>query len=216
MASDHDCKRVKDREHLNDHSASIMLPNGRKAIVESAEPMALETSAGHHEAVNLGLKKVGNVFESVRPTVGVLIPDRLSSGVQLPESDLSLTPVNAQGQTLAGSAIAVGDASVIYANTEPNTDTVVKPTPEGVETDSILRSVNSPREIDFHVGLPSRASLSQAEYGSGPVRILKEGRVIGLVRPPRAIDASGAVVPVSMSVTGDVLRLTVSIDPGRV
>jgi Bacterial Ig-like domain len=201
--------------YLNDHAAEISLPNGKKAVVESAAPMALETSAGHREAVDLGLTKVGSIFESVRPTVGVLIPQQLSAGIQLPESGLSLTPVNPQGQALAGSASPVEDASVIYANTEPDTDTIIKPTPQGVEADAILRSVDSPREINLRVGLPDGASLSQSEGRTGPISIVKEGQVIALVRPPHATDATGTPVPVSMSAAGDVLSLTVSAEAGQ-
>lgn len=58
--------------YSSDKAAQIELPSGKRAVVESLWPMALETSHGHHEPVDLGLTKVGGVYESMRPVVGVL------------------------------------------------------------------------------------------------------------------------------------------------
>ncbi len=198
--------------YSSDKAAQLELPGGKFAVVESLRPMALETSLGHHEPVDLGLIKAGGVYQSVRPVVGVLIPPRLREGVVLPEAGVSLTPVNAQGAALAGSEGRVDGASVLYANTQTDTDTTVKPTISGVAENTILRSINSPEQLYFRVGLPAGASLVQAHDagGGGPVGVMSHGREIALIRPPSASDAEGTSVPVSMSVRGDLLELNVA------
>ncbi len=196
--------------------ARLALPGGKHVVVESMEPMAIETSRGHRAPVDLGLTKAGDVYESVRPVVGVLIPQRLSDGVALLEKGVSLTPVDAQGSSLGGSAGAIDGTGVLYANTQTDTDTLVKPTTEGFEADTVLRSVDSPGQLYFRVGLPSGASLVQGRGGgSAPVMVVQDGRTIAHVSPPSATDATGTPVPVSMTVRGDVLALTVASHSGE-
>ena len=125
-----------------------------------------------------------------------------------------MTPTDGQGAPLGGSEGAVDGASVLYANTQPDTDTVVKPTTEGVEANTILRSLASPRQLYFRVGLPPNASLIQTDAAGGPLRVVQDGQTIALVRPPSATDAEGASVPVSMSAAGDLLTLTVAAQEG--
>jgi sugar lactone lactonase YvrE len=200
-------------------AAQLELPGHKHALVESLQPMAIETSRGHREPVDLGLTKTGSgqggVFESVRPLVGVLIGRQASEGVTLPEAGVSLTPVNAQGAPLGGSEGQVDGASVLYANTQTDTDTAVKPTTDGVEVSSILRSIDSPERLYFRVGLPPGASLVQSRRAHGPVKVISDGRAIAVVLPPSASDAEGTSVPVSMSTHGDLLELSVSASKGE-
>ncbi len=201
--------------YSSDKVAQLELPGGKLAAVESLRPMAVETSHGHHEPVDLGLIKAGNLYESARPVVGVLIPSRLREGVVLPEAGVSLTPVNAQGTALVGSEGQLDGASVLYANTQTDTDTAVKPTIGGVETNSILRSLASPEQLYFRVGLPSGGTLEQGHDAGGPVQAMSHGREIALIRAPTASDAEGTSVPVSMSVQGDMLKLNVAASAGE-
>jgi len=196
--------------YASSKAAQLELPGHMHALVESLRPMAVETSRGHRAPVDLGLTKDGNVYQSVRPLVGVLIGRHASEGAQLPEAGVSLTPVDAQGAVLGGSEGQIDGASVLYANTQVDTDTAVKPTTDGVEADTILRSVDSPEQLYFRVGLPPGASLVQGSGGAGPVKVMSNGREIAAVLPPSASDAEGTSVPVSMSVHGDLLELNVS------
>jgi YD repeat-containing protein len=196
------------------NAAQLTLPGGKHAVVESTEPMAVETSPGHRAPVDLSLTKAGGIFESVRPVTGVLIPQRLSDGVQLLEPGVSLTPADAQGAPLNGSKGVVDGASVLYANTQTDMDTVVKPTTNGFEADTMLRSPASPGELYFRVGLPAGARLIPAHGATGPVSVVQDGRTIAQVTPPSAADAAGTTVPVSMGVKGDRLTLTVGDGTG--
>lgn len=198
-----------------DNAAQVDLPEGRQGIIESLEPIAVETSPGQRVPVDLSLGEVGGAFEPKTPVVGVRIPKRLGDGVSLGSTGVSLTPVDAQGTSLGGSEGAVDGAGVFYANTLTDADTVVKPTTVGFEAYTLLRSVESPRQLSFRVGLPTGASLVQRTAGSGTVQVIDEGAVVASVLAPTARDAVGTPVPVSMSASGDNVTLSVAEGSGE-
>jgi len=195
--------------YLTDDAAQVDLPGGKQGVIESLAPMAVETSPGQRVPVDLSLVETGGVFEPKTPVVGVRIPKRLGDGVSLEGTGLSLTPVDAKGSPLGGSEGSLDGASVFYANTQTDADTVIKPTTPGFAVDTILRSAESPEQISFRVGLPESASLVAAKDGSGAVEVINEGRTTAIVLRPSVRDAAGTPVPVSMSVSGDTLTLTV-------
>ncbi len=195
--------------------ARVDLGEGRHGVIESMEPMAIEGSSGHFTPIDLGLSEAGAVFEPSHPLVEVQLPKRLGDGAQLPQIGVSLTPVDAQGDPLGGSEGSLDGASVFYANTQTDSDTVLKPTTAGVEADTVLRSVESPQGLYFRVGLPEGASLVQAQGGSGAVEVIDEGAVVALIASPGATDAAGTPVPVSMSVDGDLVVVTVASHAGE-
>jgi RHS repeat-associated protein len=198
-----------------DNAAQVDLGGGKHGVIESMEPIAIETSQGHREPLDLGLEEANGAFHPSRSDVAVRIPKQLADGVQLVSTGVSLTPVDASGSALGGSEGTVDGATVLYANTQTDTDTVVKPLTSGFEEDALLRSVNSPQQLSFRLGLPEGATLRQATAGSGPVEIVEEGQVLALVPSPSAEDAAGTPVPVSMSVTGDILTLSVDEHAGE-
>ena len=188
--------------------AQLALPGGKHAVIESMAPMATPTTAGHFTPIDLALTDAGSSYIPASSDVPVQIPKQLSDGVRTPEDGVSLTPVEASGDPLAGAEGSVDGASVIYANTETDTDTVAKPTGRGFEVSSILRSIDSPQRLYYRVGLPSSASLVQRR-SRGPVEIVSDGVPIAMVMPPGAVDASGDPVTLTMQVKGTVLELEV-------
>jgi RHS repeat-associated protein len=192
-----------------DHAAQVDLADGKHAVIESFEPLALQGSNGGREPMDLGLEEKGGVFQPVRSDVSVRIPSRLAQGVQLPDLGLSLTPVDAQGTALGGSSGVDDGATVLYANTQIDSDTVVKPLAVGFEEDTLLRSVASPGVLRFRVGMPGGARLKSVKGGSGAVRIADEGATIATISAPSAVDAAGTAVPVSVSLSGDILSISV-------
>jgi hypothetical protein len=193
--------------------ARVDLGDHESVVVESSVPMATEASPGHWVAIDLGLSEAGGAFEPGNPLVGVRIPKQLAAGVQLPETGLSLTPVEGSGVPLGGSEGVVDGAGVLYANTQTDSDTLVKPSTFGVAVDTLLRSVDSPQELSFRVGLPEGASLVQAKDGS--VSVVREGATVATIPPAAAWDAAGALVPVSMVASGDTLTLSVDHRAGE-
>jgi len=199
--------------YLSDNAAQVELGEGKRGVIESLTPISLEASQGRHVPVNLSLNEAGGIFEAKNPVVAVRIPKRLGSGVMLPVG-VSLIPIGAQGAALGGSEGAIEGESVLYANTAPetDTDTVIKPTTFGFQVDSLLRSVASPQQLSYRVGLPEGARLVAPESASGPVQVTKEGVTIASIPAPVAQDAAGTAVPVSLEVSGDTLVLTVDHD----
>ncbi len=193
--------------YLADNAAQVDLGGGKRGVIDAALPIAVATSPGVLAPIELGLVQSGGGFEPKTPLVSVQIPERLSEGMQLASTGVSLTPVGAGGSVLGteGSVVGVG---VFYANTQTDTDTMVKPMTTGFETDTILRSAESPGQFSFRVGLPEGAGLVQ--IGPGIVRVEKEGAKLAAITAPSAHDAEGTYIPVSMDVSGDTVTLTVT------
>ena len=193
-----------------DDAARVALPGGKHGLILSTLPMAMAVAGSHGRrvALDLGLTGVGAGFVARTALVGVRIPRRVGEGVVLSRSGVSLTPVDAQGSPLGGSEGALEGAAVLFANTQTDSDTVAKPTTGGFELDSLLRSPESPQQLYFRVGLPAGARLVRARGSSG-VRVVDGGVVLAVVSAPVALDAEGRPLPLSISVAGDVLRLTV-------
>lgn len=198
-----------------DDVAQVDLPEGRHGLIESMAPIAVEASPGQRIPIDLSLNEVGGVFEPKTAAVRVSIPKRLGSGVSLAGTGVSLTPIDAQGSSLSGSEGKVDGATVFFANTQTDADTIVKATTLGFETDTLLRSELSSRQLSFRVGLPSGATLKQATDGGGSAQVVDEGAVIATVLAPSAEDAAGTPVPVSMSVSGDTVTIAVDSSSGE-
>jgi hypothetical protein len=180
----------------------VELSGGSGGLVESTVPMAIESSPGAWSPVKLGLHSAGGGYEPENPLVAVRLPKRLVEGAEIPSIGVTITPMDAQGAAPAGGEGVQDGASLFVANTERDEDTILKPPAMGLEVSTVLRSAESPEVMDYRVGLPAGASLVQAQNGSGAVEIVKEGATIAQVSPPRAEDATGYPVPVSMTVSG--------------
>ncbi len=192
-----------------DDAARVDLAGGRHALIESLAPVAVETSHGRRVPLDLSLAEAGGSFQPAVAAVGVRIPKRLGDGVLLPGAAVSLTPVDAQGRALGGTEGRLDGSTVFYGGTQSDADTLVKPTTSGFEEDTVLRSADSPQRLYFRIGLPAGARLVR-QGGSGPVQVLDLGRVLATVPTPSATDSEGTTVPVSTTVAGDTLALTVA------
>ncbi len=201
--------------YRSDHAALVDLAGGHRALIESAFPIATESAPGRYRPINLALTEAGGALTPASAVVGVRIPKRLDQGVFLSERGISLSPVSARGVPLSASNGASEGAAVLFANlqSEIDTDVLVKPTAIGFEEELLLRSERSPRQLAFRVGVPKGARLAQSKSGS--VMVLEAGKPVAAVLPPTAQDAVGTQVPVSLRLSGDVLRLTVDEQPGE-
>ena len=191
-------------------AATVDLGDGRRGVIESNEPMAVETAPGRRTPIDLGLTEGGGAFRPALPAVQVRIPEQLDEGASITGTGgvtTTLTPLAEDGTPMNGPGAAVGNA-VLYANTQADTDTLAKPTTTGVDLDSVLRSEESPEQFVFSLGLPSGAHL--VELANSYIEVVLAGQVIAIVHPPVAIDAAGTSVPVAMRLRGTTLTLTVS------
>jgi RHS repeat-associated protein len=192
--------------YLSDHAAQVYLGGGKRAVIVSSGPIAVPTSTGGHRALDLALLARGGGYAPAASPAPTLLPMRVSSGIKLADSGLSLTPVDAGGTPLRGGGRVVGDA-VLYANTQRDADTLAKPTPTGFETYTLLRSVESPKDLYYRVGVPAGAVLAM----EGSTLLVRDGRhAIATIPTPSAIDAEGTQVPVSTSLSGHLLSLRIA------
>jgi RHS repeat-associated protein len=194
--------------YLGDNVARVDLGEGKRGVIESTEAMAVGTSPGHLAPLDLTPKSVGGVFEPTTSLVSVKIPRRLSQGVSVGNTGVSLTPTNTKGVALGGSEGRLDGDTVFFGGTGVDTGVVVKPTYGGFDEDTLLFSERSATTLSFRVGLPEGASLVHRKV-SGGVRVVKDGVTLAVIPRPVANDAEGAVVPVRMSVVGNILTLSV-------
>ncbi len=194
-----------------DNAAQVDLPEGKRGVIDSLNPIAVEASSGVRVPVDLGLVEAGGAFESLMPVVGVRIPRQVQGGVDIGGIGVSLTPVDASGEPAGGSEGRMDGSAVFYGGLTVGSDVdmAVKPTTLGFSTTTFLRSQRSPEKLFFRVQMPQGASLVQAQDGSGAVQVVEQGKAIASVLPPSAQDAVGESVPVAMDVSGDILTLMV-------
>ena len=116
---------------------------------------------------------------------------------------------------LPGGSEGLVDGSVVFyggVGVGSDVDEVVVPETGGFSEDAVLRSVASPKRLAYRVGLPEGASL--VKEGSGAVSVVDDGSVIASISVPSALDATGAAVPASMSVEGNLLVVNVDVEAG--
>jgi RHS repeat-associated protein len=178
--------------------------SGGPALIESATPLRVEDEEGDVQPVDLGLEHSEGELRAENPIVPVGIPNELGEGVKLGEGGIEITfPGSAEGReptTIEGN-------SAFYANVQEDTDLLVAPLPTGIETLTQVRSAEAPRTEVESLSIPAGASLVANEGGGAEVRL--DGRQLMEVTPATAVDAAGEVVPVSLAVSGDELRITI-------
>ena len=197
--------------------AQLTLEGGKHGALESSVPIATESAPGQWTPVNLAVSEADGGFRLANPAVDVDIPKRLQDGVSLEGTAVSLTPVDGSGVTAGGTEGVIDGASVFYGGVGVGSDVdeLVKPLPSGFAEDAVLRSVASPEKLSYRVGMPAGGSLVPVSGESGAVKIVVGGSVIAVVSAPSALDATGASVPVSTSVSGDVLTFAVKREPNE-
>lgn len=178
-------------------------------LLESSVPLRVDGPDGSGEVVDLSLEHAGDQVRSVAPIEPVAIPEELGEGIEFPGSGVGIELVGAPAEREPS---IIQESVAAYPNVDTDTDFAVAPTPTGVETLTTLRSPDAPRTQSFHLSLPSGASLIETEHGGA--EILRAGESILKVMPASAIDATGASVPVSMTVSGDTLTVTVTPQVG--
>jgi RHS repeat-associated protein len=190
--------------YLSPNAASLDLGHGKHGVLESIAPIATRTLGGRTVPLDLRLRRASGGFEPSVAASRVLLHDDAAQGATLADTGLSIAPV----QSDAGSAGVLDGGGVLYANTQTDADTLLKPAAQGVAVDGVLRSAASPEQLQFVVSGPGRVRLSQRR--SGPVSVSLDGDDVATVLPPSAQDAAGTDVPVTMRVSGNRLLLDIA------
>src|SRR4029077_11590681 len=101
-----------------------------------------------------------------------------------------------------------------YPGMAEDTDLLVTPTPQGVETMTDVRSAEAPTRTTYELSLPAGAELRATKDGGAEVA---EGeRTTVLIPPPSAIDAAGNPVQTGLRVSGESITVTIEPTPSTV
>lgn len=198
-------------------NAMAVLDEGHHTIVESLQPIAVESASGR-VPIDLGLDETGGRFAPRTPAAGVhlSLPRQLSEGPELSDLGIALTPVDEYGSPLQSEGSIQG-ATVFYGDDHgagvEDLSTLAKPSTGGMDLVSVLSSKRSPERLYFKVGLPEGASLAQE--GSGPVQVMDAGQAIATIEAPAGRDADGRFVALKLGVSGSVVTMTVERKPGQ-
>jgi RHS repeat-associated protein len=189
--------------YLGKYAERIALPKtGRRQVVVSPLPVRARTSRGRSSRVSLGLNKEGGAYEPANPLVDLALPEQLGDGVAIGDDGVRIKPASSQA---AGATVTVDSDQAFYPNTATDQDTLVTPSPTGVELFTQLRSPDAPEAQVLEFDLPAGAELRATDDGGAEV-MRGDERLVRIFKPAAA-DADGRPVPTSYSVDGN--RLTV-------
>lgn len=152
------------------------------AIVQEAYAPAVAPSPGGNDAPSV--KPGGAGFEATHTDQDVTI-DRDPQDpirVETAAGDMTVTPLNVK-PTATDGQVTNGDA-VVFANTGKESDTVVRPVQDGVETFTSIRSEEAAEDFSWKVALSGDEQLQKT----------KEGGVV-VVDPTPADEATGRGLP---------------------
>ena len=183
-----------------DPGAAPLSPSerGRNVMIESTVPL-VAPEGGELAPVDGDLIADADHFEAENPAVDAEIPVALDQGIALEAPGVTVTPASTEG----AEGVAVSDA-VFYPSTDVDTDTLVTPTPTGIEIFWQLRSADSPQSNAIDLELPAGAVLQAAGDGA---EVLADGETLVSIPPAMAWDAAGAPVEVSYEVSGATLTV---------
>jgi sugar lactone lactonase YvrE len=156
---------------------------------------------------NPGLKKEGSTLESIGVPDKTTMSTDISSGFVIhgPEEATKITPVSSVNATPVETTEGV---AAVSANTKSGVDSVVRPEYDGTLTFQVIREPTSPEAFSWVVGMSSGQSLKLLDESHAEVKFA-DGRCAFLITSIEAHDATGANVPTSLEVSGNVLTLKV-------
>jgi sugar lactone lactonase YvrE len=193
---------VEVEQTLGIYAAKVAGPDGSSELLESPIPITVAQADGKPEAVDLTLQPDGGEFVPRNPVTLVRLPATASGAVHL-EGGIS---IGLPGANDPG-AIPFEEKSLFFPSTDADTDTILAPITGGVEAFEQLRSPESPETFRYSLSIPAGAELKpsggEAEVVDG------SGHTIAVIPPPSAVDAQGVEVPVSLSVDGDSLVVSI-------
>lgn len=171
---------------------------GGKALVESSLPLQAESASGETERVSVALNDQGDQLVPENPLAKTSIAKDPEEGIEFSELGFDVSPV-----AVANSApprIVGGNA--FFANVYEDTDWIVAPLPQGVETFWQVRSPASPESFKISIDAPKGARIEAAPDGSKALYLYDGGRKLAVIAAPSAVDAQGQPVAVTYDVDG--------------
>jgi sugar lactone lactonase YvrE len=130
--------------------------------------------------------------------------------IHSPDGATTITPI--VNENSSSISIAEGVAGV-SANIGSEVDSVIRPEYNGVQTFQAIRSSTSPESYSWKVHLAEGQTLHYVNSTQAQV-LFEDGTPSFLITAEDAHDATGATVPTSLGVNGDVLTLKVEFHSG--
>jgi hypothetical protein len=201
-------------EHLvryaGDHAVGVVDGAGRRSIVSSFWPLRVPDGSGGKVPVDLSLNQQGSVLIPARPITPVRISKHVDDGISIGQDGVGISPVDSAGAAVSGADGRIEGGSAFFSNVPADTDFIARPQPLGVETFFQLRSAQSPEQVGLRVQLPAGATLVGRSDPATAAEVVRGGQVLVGIASPVATDADGANVPVSTTVAGDRVAISVS------
>jgi YD repeat-containing protein len=182
--------------YLSDYRAVVVVRHRRETVISS---VPLRTAA--HRPVDLRLYPAAAGFVPAAAAVPLTLPSRLASGVTVGSSGVRVFP---EGADSAG--ILVGGRQVFYPAVGLDVDAAITPTVTGAELFWVLRSRLSAERLAYRLEVPAGASVVRAGHG---LAVVRGSAVLARIPFPVAYDAQRQQVPVSISVAGTVVTVSV-------
>ena len=186
-------------------TGALVEVEGDPTLVDGTTPVRAPAEDDELRKVSLELEATAEgSFVTENGIVDLELPLDPAQPMQVGDRGLAIEPVLAAGES---SAQRFGEKDLLYPEVLEAADLLATPISTGLELSALLRSQVSPEELRFALTLPSGAELRPD--GEGGAQVLRDGQVLASVRPPSALDAQGAEVPVSMDVQGTELALSI-------
>ena len=195
-------------------AAVVADAHGHRSVVQSRLPLLGRTPASSEAPVDLGLREAGAAFVPASASVRLQLPKTADGKMGFPDLGIGVRVAAARDVHASLSNDHLG-----YARALADTDMFWQATPLGAEQAFQLRSPDSPRDItlkfDLAPGDTLRVTGKDDLMGSpmGSAEIDRNGQSVLSMVAPSAVDAQGAPVAVSYSVSSSApnsLRLHVA------
>jgi len=194
-------------EYVGADVAKLVGPGGRRSLLLSSMPMRSRVGDGSLQPLSLALRngEPGEVRPQ-NPIAQVRIATDPAEGFTIGPDPRHLVTIVPLGLRADAPSATVFAGQMLFPGARESADLLIRPSATGVQTFEQLRSAAAPESFAYRLELSSGQTAALAD---GVVSIRQGGELIAQSVPPVAIDAEQRSVPVTISLTDDVIRLDV-------
>jgi hypothetical protein len=180
------------------NAAAVVDAGGHRRIVLSTRPLRATDDDGQPRPVDLSLVTDDDAGRPANAPFALELDRRQAGSFTLgPDAEHAITVTPAVTWSTAPST---PDDQLFFAQTAPATDTLVRPTVDGVETFDQLRSPGAPERFAWHLDL---APGQRAVARDGGVVVVEGDREVVAMQPPAAVDAADRKIATEAHLEGD-------------
>jgi len=177
---------------------ALVTVEGEEMLLESSIPLRVPEERGDLRKVDLGLEETERGYSPANPLVDLSLPETAAKPIYVGDSGLA---ISVEGARSDATARTFGEADLFLPEAGVDSSLLLSPSSGGVDISTLLLSRESPEQFSFAMTLPGDATLRASESGGAEV-LAGDGRQLAYVNVPRAVDAQGVEVPVTLEVEG--------------